>query len=265
MSIEYPPQLVQSVGSHDPAAAPSHTSGSATVVIRQRSESSPLGLLADVLDGRGLDRQTVWPGSARSFPDPTEVALAIAIGSHAPAEVADANSFSAEVEWLRQADAAGASILGIGSGAQTLALAFGGGIEPSPRAQHGWTWVQTTEPELIAPGPWLAWHDHDIRLPAAAEPIAHDTSGPQAFRLARHLGIHFHPEVTPKILGGWVLGSNHAGLDTQTVLEAAVRDFNTTATNAYQLLSAFIAPIGRSLPRPSASSARLEIAARDAT
>jgi GMP synthase-like glutamine amidotransferase len=241
MSIQDPPRSLQSTGPYDPPALPLRTPGGLTAVILEHSESTPLGLLSDVLDAGSVDRHTVHPGSGRSLPDPTGVELAIAIDSDTPTGGAPTGSFWTEVEWLRQTHAAGASILGIGSGAETLALALGGGIERSRRPQHGWTWVQTTEPELVAPGPWLAWHDHDILLPTAAEPIAHNARGPQAFRLGRHLGIHFHPEITPEILGSWVLGPNHNGLDTQGVLEGAVRDFKTTATNAYQLLTTFIA------------------------
>jgi GMP synthase-like glutamine amidotransferase len=211
------------------------------VAILQRSAREPIGLLADVLDARGLDWQHFRLEGEPDVPDPAEIAFAVAIGSDASGDAARPSSGRTEVDWLRRLDAAGASILGIGSGAQTLALALGGGIEWARRPQHGWAWVETAEPDLVARGPWLAWHDHEILLPTEAELLAHNASGPQAFRLRRHLGIHFHPEVTPEILGGWVLGSNRRDLDTQGILEAALRDANTTATNAYQLFAAFIA------------------------
>jgi GMP synthase-like glutamine amidotransferase len=175
MSIQDRRQPVQSVGPHSPSAVLTRAAGGSPAVVLHCSASTPLGLLADALEAAGPDRCTVRPGAGRSLPDPTEIV--IVIGSHAPAGVAHSNWLETEVEWLRQADAAGASILGIGSGAQTLALAVGGGIERSRGPQHSWTWIQTAEPELIAPGPWLAWHDHDIQLPTAAQPIAHDARG----------------------------------------------------------------------------------------
>lgn len=242
MSIQDPPQ--QSVRAYEPSVAPSRAAPGSTVTILPRSESTPLGPLADVLDARGLERDTIRPGSRQSLPDPASVQIVIAIGSDTLPGAGLQSSLSTEVDWLRRADAAGASILGIGTGAQTLALAFGGTTERVRSPQHGWTWVETAEAELVAPGPWLAWHHRTVLLPRAAEPIARDASGPQAFRLGQHLGIHFHPEVTPEVLSDWVLSSNHTGLDTQGVLEAAVRDFRTMAANAYRLFAAFIASVG---------------------
>lgn len=254
MSIKEPPQSFRSVRSDDPPYGRRLADAGSTVVILQRSEGTPLGLLADVLHDGGLDSQTIRSGSERDLPDPTEIALVISIGIDAPADPSSVIPLQTEVEWLRRADAAGASILGIGSGAQTLAIATGGGIERSHGPRHGWTWLETSEPELIAPGPWLAWYDHDILLPPAAELIAHSATAPQAFRLAQHLGLHFHPEVTPEILRDWALGPNNAGLDTQGLLEAGVRDLTTTTTNAYELLARLIASVGlltktRRLPR----------------
>ncbi|MGO9793131.1 MAG: type 1 glutamine amidotransferase [Solirubrobacteraceae bacterium] len=244
MSAKDPAKPAQSLVPGRRSDCSNRADAGASVAILQCSQPAPLGFLADVLEAGGLGSRLVRQGSLWSLPDPTDVPLAIAIGREAPANLVPADSLQIEVEWLRHADAAGATILGIGAGAQALAIAFGGGIDQRRRPQHGWTWLETTEPDLIAPGPWLVWHDHGIQLPKGAQAIAHNAGGPQAFRLKRHLGLHFHPEITPEILGGWVLGPNRASLDTQGVLEASMRDLHLTEINAHRLIATFIDAVG---------------------
>ncbi len=53
----------------------------------------------------------------------------------------------AELDWLRQADAAGVPVLGICFGAQALSAALGGRVEPAPRQEVGWTTIESLEPE----------------------------------------------------------------------------------------------------------------------
>jgi GMP synthase-like glutamine amidotransferase len=140
MSIQYPPQSMQSVQQHDAFGAPNRAGLGSRAAILQRSARAPIGLLADVLDARGLDWQQFRLEGEPDVPDPAEIALAVAIGSDASGDAARPSSGRTEVDWLRRADAAGASILGIGSGAQTLAVALGGGIERARRprtAGHG--------------------------------------------------------------------------------------------------------------------------------
>jgi GMP synthase-like glutamine amidotransferase len=53
-----------------------------------------------------------------------------------------------ELDWLRGADAGGVPVLGICFGAQALAAALGGRVEPAPRPEIGWTTI-----ESLGPGP----------------------------------------------------------------------------------------------------------------
>ena len=57
-------------------------------------------------------------------------------------------------------------VLGICFGAQVLAAALGGTVEPAGQAEIGWVMVDSADPELIPPGPWLEFH-HDRCLPPA--------------------------------------------------------------------------------------------------
>ena len=60
-----------------------------------------------------------------------------------------------EMAWLRRANQAGVPVLGICFGAQALAAALGGEVKPAARKEIGWSYVDTLDSSLIAPGPWL--------------------------------------------------------------------------------------------------------------
>lgn len=131
-------------------------------------------------------------------------------------------------------------MLGIGAGAQALAVALGGSVDRAPRSRHGWVWVSSSTPGWIATGPWLAWRDEVIRLPTRATLLAHDPVGPQVFGAGRHLGVQFHPEVTPEIVGGWVTAERGDALDAQGILEVTSREFATASAAGHRLLSTYL-------------------------
>ncbi len=107
MSIKEAATTPQSVAGDQLVRA--HPDAGSSVAILQRSRRTPLGLLADVLDARGCSSHLVHEGSRGSLAHPTGVALAIVIGSEATADLGPADSLRSELEWLRQADAAGAA------------------------------------------------------------------------------------------------------------------------------------------------------------
>jgi GMP synthase (glutamine-hydrolysing) len=215
------------------------------VLILQHQENAPPGLLLDVLRARGLTWRTVHLDRAEPLPDPGSVALAVVLGSDRSADETQHHWIAAELGWLRFAHEAGTAILGLGFGAQALAVALGGGVQRADRPAHGWKRVSTEAPQMIAPGPWFAWHDDVIRVPPGAEILAYDDNGPQAYRAANHLGVQFHPEVTPEIIAGWVYGESAPALDTQGVLEATSREFKTAAVAAHHLLATFAGSVRR--------------------
>ena len=110
----------------------------------------------------------------------------------------------AELDWLRAADAAGVPVLGICFGAQALAAALGGGVEAAARKEVGWTVIDSVDPGLIPPGPWLEFHGDRCVLPPQARLLASNDVGPQAFRLGPHLAVQFHPEVDGAQLKLWL-------------------------------------------------------------
>jgi GMP synthase-like glutamine amidotransferase len=109
-----------------------------------------------------------------------------------------------ELAWLRQADASGVPVLGICFGGQALAAALGGRVEAAPRKEIGWSMIDTFDPALIPPGPWLEFHQDRFFPPRQARVLATNEVGIQAFVLGRHLGVQFHPEPDGALLKRWL-------------------------------------------------------------
>jgi GMP synthase-like glutamine amidotransferase len=221
----------------------SRTPQSSAVVLQHRDDA-PGGLLIDVLAAVGFRSSTVRVDRGEPLPDPASFTLAVTLGCDGPVDEQAGGWVGTELEWLLQADRAGTAVLGVGSGAQTLALALGGGVRPAPRARHGWVWISSSNPAWISPGPWLAWQDQVITLPPKARLLAYDPIGPHAYMANGHLGVQFHPEVTPKILCDWIT-AGAAGLDTQGVLEVTSREYSTASAAARRLLSTYVHSLAR--------------------
>ncbi len=216
-----------------------------TGLILQHQDDAPPGLLLDALDAAGATVQTVHLDRGEALPHPGSVRFAVSLGSDASADDRTREWIGREQEWLRGADRAGTTLLGLCFGAQALALALGGGVRRASLPERDWVHVTSSEPALVSPGPWLAWHDDVIELPPGATLIAHNPSGPQAFRSGAHLGIQFHPEVTPGIVSEWVRGARPGDVDGTALLAATRREFERAAGEAARLFSGFLAAVGR--------------------
>jgi len=210
-----------------------------SAVVLQHRDDAPGGLLIDVLAASGLRSTIVRVDRGEPLPDPGSFTLAVTLGRDGSSDE-PVGAPTTELDWLRQADRAGTAVLGVGFGAQTLAVALGGGVDRAPRARYGWLWVSTSIPRWISSGPWLAWQEDVIRLPAGARLLAHDQVGPQAFIAGGHLGLQFHPEITPKILGGWIAAGRVSSLDSQGMLEVTSREYATASVAAERLLTTYI-------------------------
>ncbi len=215
-----------------------------TALILQHEDVAPAGLALDALAACGVPCQLVRPDRDEPLPDPAAVLFALSLGAEAAADD-ELGWIATELAWLRAADRADTPILGICFGAQMLAVALGGGVSRARRPERGWVHVSTDEPELIAAGPWLTWHDDEIELPGEAQLLAHNESGVQAFRLRRHIGVQFHPEATPEIVAGWGQDNGERAIDHETLMDTAARELSRAV--AATLFGGFIA--GATRPR----------------
>ncbi len=214
--------------------------GVGTAAVLQRRADAPAGLLHEVLTSHGLRVSTVRVDLGEPLPDPASLRLAVALGSDGTAGELARTWPDAQLDWLREADRAGTAVLGIGSGAHALAVALGGGSEPAARSQHCWIQVSSAVPRWIARGPWLAWREDAIRPPRSARVLARSALGPEAFTVNGHLGVQFHPEVTPEIVREWVTRPGDRVLDSQGILEATWRDHLDAALGTRRLASGFL-------------------------
>jgi GMP synthase-like glutamine amidotransferase len=194
------------------------------IVIRHHAEDSP-GFVEDAFTALGARVQThLFPseGPLPSFADVDHVVILGAIPSvNEPGP--ESLWISEELAWIRQVDEAGVPLLGICFGAQAMCAAFGGAVEAAPYKEVGWKMVDTSDPALVPPGPWLEFHGDRCLPPAQATILASNEVGIQAFAVGRHLAVQFHPEVDGAQLHGWLEAGGRseaekAGVDPDVLL-----------------------------------------------
>jgi GMP synthase-like glutamine amidotransferase len=177
-------------------------------LVLQTQLDAPAGRLADWAAKRGHALTHFRSDRDGSWPDAREHDFVVALGSSATATGDGPEWVATEIEWLREADAAGVPILGICFGAQALARALGGCVHTLTRPEVGWVTVESNDTDRIPTGPWLAWHQDGFTLPPLAYELARNEFGVQAFCHCRHLAVQFHPEVTPSIVESWSSGEH---------------------------------------------------------
>ena len=148
-----------------------------------------------------------------------------------------------ELDWLRAADAAGIPVLGICFGAQALTAALGGEVAAAPRSEVGWTMVETLEPDLIEPGPWLEFHHDRCLPPPGARLLARNELCVQAFTIGPHLAVQFHPEVDAAQVTRWLADGGKAeaeaaGQDPDKLIAQTEAEEQQAALRADRLVAA---------------------------
>jgi GMP synthase-like glutamine amidotransferase len=149
----------------------------------------------------------------------------------------------AELAWLRQADQGGVPVLGICFGAQALSAALGGRVTPSSRPEIGWTTIDSLDPQLVEPGPWLEFHSDQCLPPPDATLLARNDVGVQAFALRRNLAVQFHPEVDGPQLRRWLedgggAEAERAGVDPGKLVAQTIAEEPGSAERADRLVAA---------------------------
>lgn len=149
-----------------------------------------------------------------------------------------------EVGLVRTALEQDVPVLGVCFGAQVLAAALGAAVRVAPRPEFGWIGIESLDEVMIPEGPWLAWHYDVVDLPDQARLLAANSCGVQAFQAGRSIGLQFHPEVTPAILGRWLrdLDSEPAAADVDAgeLLSASAALLAAARGNAHTLFDHFL-------------------------
>lgn len=205
------------------------------------------GSVATVLSGLGFTLRVVDSTGPAGIPDePTD--LVVVMGSDAAAYDDTVPWLAAELAHLARVVERGVPVLGICFGGQALARVLGGTVAPAVRAEHGLTRVHSLDPALVPTGPWMESHSDAFTLPPGAQEVARTDVCLQAFTAGPHLGVQFHPEMTPATLATCVAqwraddafsGLREEGLDLDAVTADLDREAGVLADRCRELVTAF--------------------------
>ena len=156
-----------------------------------------------------------------------------------------------EARYMRAAIDGGVPVLGLCYGGQLLAHALGGSVEPSPEPEIGWYELQLAGAAHtsgasgpIEPGPYLQWHVDRLTPPSGARVLARTPAAIQAFSIRGSLGLQYHPEATPEMVGEWIDSAKNElgerGIDAAALLAETERQAPEARARAHRLVDAFL-------------------------
>jgi len=202
-------------------------------LILSHGDLGPAALLGEWLDERGRAYE-VHDLSSAPVPALGEAPFVASLGSEESANDASVEWVAGELALLREAVAADVPVLGLCFGGQALCLALGGEVSRAPAPQVGWFEISGE----IAPGPWFHWHYEQLSVPPGARELARSAAGPAAFRIGRHLGVQFHPEVTAGVVADWSRSAGELaklGIDPAALVEETRRRAPRARRYAFEL------------------------------
>jgi GMP synthase (glutamine-hydrolysing) len=193
------------------------------VLFVQHQDDCPPGLVAERLAELGAAIE-VAEARPHRLPDPAGFDLVVPLGSSDSAADESVSYLHRERSLLERAVEIGIPIFGICFGAQLLCRVLGGRVRRMPDGPEiGWQTVETSAPDVVPPGPWLAWHFDELEPGPASVEVARSRRAAQAFVHGPHVGVQFHPdEVTAASLRAWVARYDDSlerfGLDPDAVV-----------------------------------------------
>jgi GMP synthase (glutamine-hydrolysing) len=207
-----------------------------------------VGTVGPALREQGFDVVvgSLVPGSA-PVPGPDEVDVLVILGSAEAAYDDTVPWLAGELVYLRRALGVGTPVLGICFGAQLLARVLGGTVARAARPERGFVALESADPEALPVGTWVEFHYDAFTLPPGAVPLAYNDVGLQAFRSGPHLGVQFHPEITPEVFASWRSSwssAKAAGVVADLDLDAMTAELDaraaTCAADCRELVARFV-------------------------
>ncbi len=168
------------------------------LVLKHPGESDPGNLLAWL---HANDYPVRVARVMGGLPRASSFRAVVVLGSPAAVYDADLAWIEHERHFVRQCISLGTPVLGICFGAQLLAETLGGQVRALAEPELGWQIFQGQEPYAAE---WFSWHGDEILPPEDAQTLASSRKCVQAFRQGSHVGVQFHPEMTPEILERWL-------------------------------------------------------------
>jgi GMP synthase-like glutamine amidotransferase len=204
------------------------------IVVVEQQPDAPAGLVGEWAAARGHDVRVVRVHASDAWPAAGEVERAVVLGSDRSVHDDPPEWVAQEIGWLRALVEAERPVLGLCFGGQALAAALGGEVRRAAQPEIGWIDV---DGELG--GTWFAWHFDTFSAPPGAREVGRNAAALQGFAVGPHVGLQFHPEVTPAIVDDWIsVGGRDLDsqrLDPALIRERTAREADRARTAAFEL------------------------------
>lgn len=223
------------------------------VLFVQHQDDCPPGYVGDRLAQQGVAVDVVRAQTG-GFPDPAAYDLVVPLGSDDSAYDESLPYLKPEWELLSAAVDAGVPVFGICFGAQLLSRVLGGRVYRSPSGPEiGWLRVESTDPALLEPGPWMVWHLDVLEPPPGSVVLARTPVACQAYTYGPHVGVQFHPEATVDSIISWARNYEPslraASVDAEELLAETRAGQDAARRRAYTLTDRIVARAARVLDR----------------
>ncbi len=215
------------------------------LVLRHHDEDHP-GLVGDALVERGYELEVVMMNEHASTPSLEAYDALIILGSTSAVydPAVKAAWLDRELDVIADATQRDLPVLGVCFGAQALCVFHGGSVAPSTQPEIGWYEVDVEPGQDFVAGPWFEFHFDRCTLPDVATLLASTPRAVQAFRVGRHLGVQFHPEIDEAQLRDWLDSAADSardfGHDIEQLLEQTARLTPDARTRVGALVDLFL-------------------------